>query len=215
MSNETSTKKGVITAAAPATPAQVADFIVAKLDGKFLRFTSLDKVPEGERPVTLSTLKGLDVSKLGSIYADIAGVAPKNFKNTRDAIESISYQAGKIPLYDPHAPSKPGVKSAKGPKVSGGAKIEPKMKSVVTYDLLTPENTKEAVESLAPQARELITIMVGLAKEKGTSSFTEAELQAKLAIPEVAATLKTRQPPVRILQYYKSKLVSSGLVKVS
>ena len=71
------------------------------------------------------------------------------------------------------------------------------------------------MRGLAPQARELVLIMTDLAKEKGATSFSGTDLNEKLKIPEVGARLRTKQDPLRILQYYKGKLISVGLVRVS
>ena len=72
-----------------------------------------------------------------------------------------------------------------------------------------------ALGGLAPQARALVSIMADLAKELGSASFGGAALEARLKVPEVAALLRTKQDPLRILQYYKGKLISVGLIRVS
>ena len=80
---------------------------------------------------------------------------------------------------------------------------------------LQPKVTAEVVRGLAPQARALVSIMADLAKELGSASFGGAALEARLKVPEVAALLRTKQDPMRILAYYKGKLVSVGMIRVS
>ena len=53
------------------------------------------------------------------------------------------------------------------------------------------------------------------AKEKGSTKFSGLEIQQILGKPEMVARLKTRQDPMRILQYYQGKLMGSGLLRVS
>ena len=192
---------------------QITDFILAKVGGKLLRFAAVESVPEGAETITLESVQELPKDKIGELYGTVAGVSPKHFKDKRMAIESLIYQVAKMPIYDPNAP-KPEARPGESKKAAAsGEKFV--RKSNETFELLTPPDTEKVLRDLAPQARELILIMTELAKEKGSTTFSGAELNSKLKIPEVGARLRTKQDPLRILQYYKGKLIGAGLVRTS
>jgi hypothetical protein len=191
---------------------QITDFILAKVGGKLLRFAAVESVPEGAETITLESVQELPKDKIGELYGTVAGVSPKHFKDKRMAIESLIYQVAKMPIYDPSA-VKPEAKPGEAKKTAAGEKFV--RKSNETFELLTPPDTEKVLRDLAPQARELILIMTELAKEKGSTTFSGSELNSKLKIPEVGARLRTKQDPLRILQYYKGKLIGAGLVRTS
>lgn len=200
-------------------PAEIAAFVVAKVEGgKFLRFKSLEDLPkEGTTlAITNQTVGELTKDEIGNIYSQIVGTGKKNFKDKKIAIESLVYQIAKLPVFDPNASPlaeavKAGAKANKPTKE--GKKYE--RKTPDTFELLQPEEVDKVLRGLAPQARELVLIMADLAKEKGSTTFSGEDLNAKLKIAEVGARLRTKQDPLRILQYYKGKLISSGLIRVS
>ena len=135
---------------------------------------------------------------------------------TARLLESVpAYQVAKMAVFDPNAPKpEPAAKGAKPVKAADGEKKYAR-KTPDTFELLQPANLDEVVRGLAPQARALVSIMADLAKELGSASFGGAALEARLKVPEVAALLRTKQDPMRILAYYKGKLVSVGLIRVS
>lgn len=200
----------------PATP---MEFIVAKVGGRFLRFASRESLPsEGveEGPYDLNIINGMSKEAIGDLYSDVASVSPKKFKDRKVAIDSFAYQVAKLPLFDPNpAKPAPAAKAEKLAATSGESEKKYARKTSDTFELVKPDELDKVMRELAPQARELVLIMTDLAREKNSTSFSSAELSEKLKIPEVAAKLRTKQDPLRILQYYKGKLVSVGLLRVS
>lgn len=195
---------------------QISDFVVAKLDGRFRRFQDTGVVPEKATDrVTLESLDKMTMDAIAEMYGDVTGQIPKNFKTKAIAVESLVYQLNKLPMFDPSAAVAPTtVVKSKGSTAST-TPAAPKEKTKNTFELLAPANSKEVLQGLAPQARELVLIMTDVAQETGSATFGEDVLQKKLAIPEVGARLNTRQDPNRILQYYKGKLIGAGLIRVS
>jgi hypothetical protein len=199
-------------------PATSMEFVVAKVGGKFLRFATREAVPsEGvdEGPYTPDIVREMTKEAIGELYSAVAGVSPKKFKDKRVAIESLAYQVAKMAIFDPSAPKpEPVAKGVKPAKAADGEKKYAR-KTPDTFELLQPAELDKVMRGLAPQARELVLIMTDLAKEKGATSFSGTDLNEKLKIPEVGARLRTKQDPLRILQYYKGKLISVGLIRVS
>ena len=196
-------------------PAAATAFVVAKINDRWVRFKDKDSVPCGVDLVTEVIAAEMTVDDIGDLYSKIAGVSPKKFKNKKVAIESLAYQVVKMPVFDPNAPKpEPAAKGAKPAKAADGEKKYAR-KTPDTFELLQPAELDKVMRGLAPQARELVLIMTDLAKEKGATSFSGTDLNEKLKIPEVGARLRTKQDPLRILQYYKGKLISVVLVRVS
>lgn len=190
---------------------EVQDFVLANVDGKFLRFKSIDAVPEGHETLTLDTLEKMTKDDIGRLYGTIAGVNPKNFKDKKVAIESFVYQVTKMNIFDPSSP-----KATHAAATSSSTTQDSRVKKTAeNFELLAPPDVDKALKSLAPQARELVLIMTELAKEKGSTKFAGTDLADKLKQPEVAARLKTKQDPARILQYYKGKLIGHGIIRTS
>ena len=197
------------------SPAAATAFVVAKINDKWVRFKDKDSVPCGVDLVTEVIAAEMTVDDIGDLYSKIAGVSPKKFKNKKVAIESLAYQVAKIAVFDPNAPKpEPAAKGTKPAKAADGEKKYAR-KTPDTFELLQPAELDKVMRGLAPQARELVLIMTDLAKEKGATSFSGTDLNEKLKIPEVGARLRTKQDPLRILQYYKGKLISVGLIRVS
>ena len=211
MSKETTQgKEGAGAVAAKATA-----FVVAKVDGKYVRLPNKESAPPDVEVITEETVAEMTKDAIGELYSAIAGVSPKKFKDKRVAIESLAYQVVKMAIFDPNAPKpEPAAKGAKPAKAADGEKKYAR-KTPDTFELLQPAELDKVMRGLAPQARELVLIMTDLAKEKGATSFSGTDLNEKLKIPEVGARLRTKQDPLRILQYYKGKLISVGLVRVS
>ena len=198
------------------SPAAATAFVVAKINDKWVRFKDKDSVPCGVDLVTEVIAAEMTVDDIGDLYSKIAGVSPKKFKNKKVAIESLAYQVAKMTVFDPSVPKPepPPVKGGKAtPSVNGEKKYA--RKTPDTFELLQPAELDKVMRGLAPQARELVLIMTDLAKEKGAVTFAGNDLGEFLKKPEVAARLRTKQDPLRILQYYKGALISKGLVRVS
>ena len=206
-----------------ANVAQAPDsFVLAKVSGAFLKFASVDQVPaEGVElgPLDAESLGSLTLEQMGEVYGSVAGVNPKKFKTKEVGIESILYQARKMPTFDPSrprvaatapAPKSKKDKAARSADVSGGKFAR---KEGEVFELVAPENSASVVAKLAPQAQELLLIIAELAKEKGSATVLGADLNAALSRPEVKDRLRTKQDPLRILQYYKGKLIGSGLLR--
>ena len=196
-------------------PVAATAFVVAKTNDRWVRFKDKDSVPCGVDLVTEVIAAEMTVDDIGDLYSKIAGVSPKKFKNKKVAIESLAYQVAKMPVFDPNAPKpEPAAKGTKPAKAADGEKKYAR-KTPDTFELLQPAELDKVMRGLAPQARELVLIMTDLAKEKGATSFSGTDLNEKLKIPEVGARLRTKQDPLRILQYYRGKLISAGFVRVS
>ena len=197
------------------SPAAATAFVVAKINDKWVRFKDKDSVPCGVDLVTEVIAAEMTVDDIGDLYSKIAGVSPKKFKNKKVAIESLAYQVAKMAVFDPNAPKpEPAAKGTKPAKAADGEKKYAR-KTPDTFELLQPAELDKVMRGLAPQARELVLIMTDLAKEKGATSFSGTDLNEKLKIPEVGARLRTKQDPLRILQYYRGKLIGVGLVRVT
>jgi hypothetical protein len=212
MSKETTQgKEGAGAAAAKATA-----FVVAKVDGKYVRLLNKESAPPDVEVITEATVAEMTKDAIGELYSAIAGVSPKKFKDKRVAVESLAYQVAKMSVFDPNAPKpEPAAKGAKPVKAAADGDKKYARKTPDTFELLQPAELDKVMRGLAPQARELVLIMTDLAKEKGATSFSGTDLNEKLKIPEVGARLRTKQDPLRILQYYKGKLISVGLIRVS
>lgn len=191
------------------------DTLFGKVAGKFLKFADTfeadDSVVFEEGPYSDSVLESMTKEQLGELYAKLAGVPSKYFKVKAVALESIDYQVKKLPLYDPN----PAPKAAA--PAEGKSSAAPKARSlkIEVYEVLQPEGSEEILKKLAPQAREVVSIMLDLAAARGTTKLEGADLANFMSEPETAKRLNTRQDPARILKYYKSKLVELGLLAVS
>lgn len=194
---------------------QIEGLIFAKVGGRFLRFSTAESVPEtvDEGPYTIEILRELTPAKIGELYGNVAKVPTKNFKDPKVAIDSLVYQVAKIPLFDPNKP----VEVQAATPIMTGQSTEKRVVSKKSefYELSSPADLDKVLGGLAPQARELVLIMTELANDKGSTKFSSSELEERINLPEVAARLKTKQEPLRILKYYKGKLIGSGLIKTS
>ena len=211
-----SSKKEVTQEEAGVAPTtKVVDFVIAKVGEKYVRFADLASVPEGAAATTPATAAEMTKEALGELYSELAGVPSKKFKDKRVAVESVAYQVAKMRVFDPSAPAKAPAPKGERPARVAGEKAPRVAKTPSTLELTQPEKVDEVLHGLAPQARELVAIMADLAKEKSATSFSGSDLDEFIKRPEVAARLRTKQDPARILQYYRGKLISAGLVRVS
>lgn len=189
----------------------VMDFAIAKLDGKFLRFKTAEMVPSGIEAITEESINEMTKEKLGELYGAVAGVEAKKFKDRRVAVDSLLYQFGKLPKYDPVAPAE-----TKPAKATAPAKVgKHQKKDTEVYKVMSPPNSSKILGGLAPQARELFLIMVELAESQNSDSFSGADLDLKLNQDSSMKRLNTRQDPGRILSYYKGKMIGLGLIQTS
>lgn len=190
------------------------DFVLARVGERFLRFGSVDLVPTGSQPITLATLEGMPKDLVEDIYSKVAGIMPKTFKDKGLAVSSLAYQVGKMQLHDPAAPAAPQLEEPRA-NVRPTKAERATRKGAEVFELLTISDFGKVTNTLAPQARELVAIMVELAREKGSTTFTGAELQAKLQEPASLARLKTKQDPLRVLAYYTGRMIGAGLIRTS
>jgi len=189
----------------------ISDFVLAKIDGKLLRFQDAGAVPEGSETITLESAREMTKEALGALYADVAHTSPKNFKDKKVAIDSIVYQVAKMPVFDPNAP-----KVAAAPTELKKKEQKAAAKAAEVIELLCPTELPKVLEGIAPQARELVLIMGELVTETGNEAkFTSSQLAKKLASEGISERLKTRQEPGRIFAYYKGVLIGKGLIRVS
>lgn len=187
---------------------EVHDFLIAKLDGRFMRFPSMESIPDSveEGPYSLNVVQEMPKLAIGELYGKLIAGGAKNFKTKEIAIESFAYQAAKLPEFgDPS--------TAPSPTAPGSAKKVDRAKRSSTIELLMPKNSAEVLKALAPQARELVLILTELAKEKVSPVLTSAEIEAKLQQRDSIERLNTRQDPIRIWTYYKGTLVSRDLIR--
>lgn len=199
----------------------VAGPIFAKVDGRWKKFEDLAEVPVNKEdgPYHPKMLEGMTKNHLGEIYGQIAGVPAKNFKSKEVAIESVVYQANKLPDFgEVKSPAREAFdKDAAAravPKAAGSSNKTPAKKPSGNFELLSPPDVAEKLKALAPQARELVLMAAEFAAEKGSTKFGAIEFSDYISVPERAARLHTRQEPVRILTYYRSKLDDAGLLKM-
>ena len=189
--------------------------------GRPVRFFEPKEEQEGhDGPVyLLSKLSDMPLEDLGKLYGMIAGTTPKHFKSMDVAVESVAYQVHKLYVYDPNAPKVVPQQQVRGSSRkalfvdSGETKTVRRAPS--TYELLTPPDVDKVLRSLAPQAREIVAIMAELVAETKSNTFSETALEERLKRADVVERLRTRQEPTRILQYYKGKLITVGMVKLS
>lgn len=197
-----------------ASETKAAELIIASRDGTvYYRYPDPESVPEGMELLDREKLEELDKEALEEIYAAIVGTANKSFKDHQVALDNVVYQVGKMvpvrggPKLEPQAkqgttarPVKPDRKYAR--------------KTASTYSLLIDAKSSEAIKSLPPQARVCVAIMAQFAKQTGRFEFSDDELKSYFESPAATEQLKTVQGPWRILQYYRSKLIGSNLLRV-
>jgi hypothetical protein len=189
------------------TAAPTAPLVVARINGRHFRTSDPSKLPEGSELATREQIEVMPIEELNELYSAVAGVPLKKFKAREVAKESVFYQIGKLPEYG--GAVKPSAEPSSRP--AAGAR---RSKVPETIELL-PVLDEKAIGSLAPQARELLLMMAEIAKENGATSFSSTLLESRLKEPKSAERLRTRQDPVRIMLYYRSKLVDNGFIKIS
>lgn len=196
-------------------PAPTTGLDVAFVEGRFVRLLEGIEIPEGSEVYAFDDLESLTLTKLGEIYGDLAGVTAKKFRSPKIAVESIAFQLKKKTPTNPWAP-KVATKAAEPAGEKGEKKDKPKKEPTsATITLLAPEDLADQLKKLAPQAREIIGILSELALLGNTSTFTSETVSKAINEPKSVERLRTRQSPDRILAYYRSVLISSGIIKVS
>ena len=198
--------------------AKAPEFTLVKISDRYRKFADISDVPAGTdaaNVIVAESLGEMTKDQLGELYGAVAGVAAKKFKDKKVAIESILYQVAKMPIFDPDAPAQTPQSAAvaAGAKANkaAGAPRESKPKGIAGLELKTPEDAT-ALGKMAPQARELVSILADLAKEKGTTALSGADVEARIKSQSTIDRLRTKQPPERILAYYRKALVEAGFI---
>lgn len=196
-------------------PAPTTGLDVVFVNGHYVRLLEGIEIPEGEAVIQFDDLESLELTKLGEIYGDLAGVSAKKFRQHKIAVESIAFQLKKKTPTNPWAP----VVAAKVAEVTGekGEKKEKQKKesAPTTITLLAPDDLADQLKKLAPQAREIIGILIDLATTTESSTFNGETLSKAINTPESVSRLRTRQSPDRIFAYYRGALISSGIIRVA
>ncbi len=198
---------------------------VAKVGSQYVQIAENLEIPAD---VTYITREGVEERKLEDIaivYGLVARVSPKKFKNKQLAMESMDYQVGKLQVLNSfevkqEAPVEPKT-AVEG---EGEAEVDPRPKAYIVQEkeraarvrpsirLLTPADPAKCMESLAPQAKMLVSILTDAALERENVLFTTQQLTELMNTEESVARLKTRQEGVRIMMYYRRDLIESGLI---
>ena len=196
-------------------------FAIVEVGGKFARV--LD--PENQefpdpRPIVIDqeNVLLLEEDEQARLYGRVAGVPPKKFKTSKALLESLEYQASKLPLYGIKQPESAPQEQAGRPdaRAANGNRTREPRKSADRITILSPANHAELFKKLPAQAKALITLMTELAGELGTTELPGAQLLGKLAEPRsIEMMSNTKQPPLRILGYYSSRLTSEGWIRTS
>lgn len=214
---------------------QAPEIIVANVNGTYVRFKNLESVPAGSKVYSSKDdLKSQTKDQLETLYSYVKKVDKKTVKDHAMAVENVWYAFQNLPFFDPekHLPKDPnadagkkkGAKAAgekKGGEKKGGAKKDDKAgksaeggsdKSYVRkrdtnkYVMkAATDKSKKAVETMAPQARAIVELMVA----GGKTEYTETELREM--IEKNKEKLRTRQNSWRIFQYYRSQLISADV----
>lgn len=182
--------------------------VVGVVDDRFVRYPRLEVVPAGTKVFTsLDEISDeMSIEDISNAYSIVAGVNPKTFPTKEVAASSLWSQFEKLPIMDPD-------------KIVYAAASEeaPKKRAYVvqskkTYELLPGKNDGgKFVGSLAPQAKQVLLIIVEAAQRRGSGEFTEDELRKE--IEDRKELLNTTQDSWRIFQYYRSKLRAGDLIK--
>ena len=184
--------------------------LVKLAGGQLLRIRASTPPPEGAEIITIDDSKSDE--EIAALYREVVGTAPKKFKTRELALASVVYQIAKLALFDPNSPIAKSVarKSSSG-KTKDKPPAEPKAPKVENLRLAQPEAAADLLGKMPPQARELVAIVTDLTAKVG-GPFTYAALVDFVKQDDVAPRLKTRQPPERILAYYKSRLMADGFL---
>lgn len=181
------------------------EMVIGRVGSAFVRYASKAAVPVDVAAISEEVLTSMTKEELEDLYSSLAGVPIKKFKTPKVALENVAYQISKMPVRDSM------VLATQSQPASTVRKYE--RKSPNKYILLVGPDTEKALRDMAPQARECVSIMGDFAKELGRLEFDEEELRERFEASR--DRLSTKQSPWRILQYYRAKLISSNLMRVS
>lgn len=190
-----------------ASSAPEVSFTLAKVGTNYFKFAPDAPLPEGAQTMTLDDLSKSSKEELEEMYASVAGTSPKKFKSQEMALENVTFQVGKMKLIAAAAATGP-LPATVDPTERKYAKKAPS-----TYKLMLDAGSSDKIKNLGPQARECINVMADFAKQEGRLEFKEDEL--KVFFDACKDRLKTKQEPWRILMYYRGKLISADLLRVS
>lgn len=186
---------------------KMTDFFLAKLaGGQYNRYMKKESMPEGAVTYDRASVEAMTKEQVGELYGSLIGTSAKNFKDRRIAVDSLAFQISKLRPVD--GPSVTVVPLVNVKKIGR----QPRQPEVT--ELLPREDAAELLKEMAPQAREIISLFADIAAETGSMLITSKQLEEKLAIPEIVARFKTKQDPMRIIYYYRSKLTALGLIRV-
>ncbi len=184
-----------------------ATFFLVKVGNSYKKYAVDVPLPDGAATITQEALENSSKEDLEEAYAAIAGTSVKKFKSKELALENVVYQVGKMPTLSSSAPVTQPASAEKAEKKTYVRK------SPSNYKLVVDESSQDKLKVLSPQARSCIDIMADFAKKVGRFEFQEKEL--KDFFESEKARLNTKQDPWRILMYYRSKLISADLLRVS
>jgi hypothetical protein len=199
--------------------AEIAPFVLARLNGALVKLSEsptdgaegFSAVIDGIGIITHDNVNSLTKDQIGDLYGQLAGVAPKKFKDKAIAVESLLYQVGKVKVHVPGA-EKTG-KAEKAGKAAGTTAEKAAAKErTTTFVLLAPADAADKLKTLPPQAQAVVSALADVAKAQGGMEVSGKALEERLKAAD--SPLKTGQPVMRIVGYYKSKLIGAGLIQV-
>lgn len=177
-------------------------FVVAVLkDGAIRRFDRKEDVPPDAQVFdSIDSVRALKMEDLDAIRGKIMKAQVSKAKNKEEAVD-LTWTALLAASANPPA-AEPRRKGQRTPKVSA-------TKFTLQYDFEKPGKSEEKFKDLPPQAKTCLEIM----GRGGKKEYGEKELRE--LIEKHAQDLKTTQPPWRIFQYYRKRLVDESFVKTA
>lgn len=77
-----------------------------------------------------------------------------------------------------------------------------------------PEDQQRGLYEIPQQAKDIIYYLNERAIDRGSATWMEPEMKQVMVEMEKEKRLRTRQDPWRIFQYYRSKLIKYGFIKM-
>lgn len=200
-------------------------FSIVEINGRFTRVLDPEIVEVSDPKLVIidqENILRLDPDTQARIYGRVAGTSPKIFKTPRALLESLEYQAQKLPVYGAKETLKE--KFDEDPSIGGGEKKErsakstrgPRKSALNVVHLQVPNDRDQLFNKLPSQAKALITLMTELAGELKTTDLPGQSVIEKISQPRsIEMMSNTTQPPLRILAYYASRLISEGWIRIS